>query len=114
MAIESVNPATGEVLERFEPTAPAAIDRALTAARAAFAEWRRRPFAERGALMRAAASALRGRRTEHARTMALEMGKPVAQGEAEIDKCALTCDHYAEHAEALLAPQAVATEARAS
>jgi succinate-semialdehyde dehydrogenase/glutarate-semialdehyde dehydrogenase len=37
--------------------------------------------------------------------MALEMGKPIAQGEAEVDKCALTCEYYAEHAEAMLAEQ---------
>jgi len=114
MSIESVNPANGEVLERFEPTAPAALERALEGARAAFAEWRRRPVPDRAALMRAAARRLRARRAEHARTMALEMGKPVAQGEAEIDKCALTCEYYADHAEAMLAPQPVATEARTS
>jgi len=114
MAIESVNPATGEVLQRFPAMAPEAVDRALSDARAAFGEWRRRPFAERAALMRAAAKVLRAGRAEHARTMALEMGKPVAQGQAEIDKCALTCEWYAEHAESLLAPQPVATEARKS
>ena len=82
MAIESVNPATGEVLQRFPAMAPEAVDRALSDARAAFGEWRRRPFAERAALMRAAAKVLRAGR--------------------------------AEHAESLLAPQPVVTEARKS
>ncbi len=114
MSIQSVNPVNGEVLERFEPTASDALERALGGARAAFAEWRRRPVPDRAALMRAAARRLRARRAEHARTMALEMGKPVVQGEAEIDKCALTCEYYADHAEAVLARQPAATEAHTS
>ena len=95
MAIQSVNPATGEVVEVFEPTSPALIERAVSGAHAAFLEWRRVPIAERAVPMREAARLLRARKTDYARTMALEMGKPIAQGEAEVEKCALACDYYA-------------------
>ena len=114
MAVESVNPATGEVLERFAETTPAEIEGILVRAHAAFRDWRARPFAERAGRMRAAAGVLRERRARYARTMAVEMGKPLAQGEAEVEKCASACEYYGEHAEAFLAPEPRATDASRS
>jgi succinate-semialdehyde dehydrogenase/glutarate-semialdehyde dehydrogenase len=111
MAVESVNPASGEVLERFAETTPAEIEGILARAHAAFRDWRERPFAERAGRMRAAAGVLRERRARYARTMAVEMGKPLAQGEAEVEKCASACEYYGEHAEAFLAPEPRATDA---
>ena len=77
-------------------------------------DWRALPFASRAQTMQKAAGLLRARRTDHARVMALEMGKPIAQGEAEVDKCAWVCEYYAQHAEAMLAPQPYQTDASAS
>src|SRR5262245_29483304 len=114
MSIQSVNPATGEILETLEPTSPQEIERILAGAHAAFLEWRTRPFAQRATLMRAAAKELRARKSEYAATMTREMGKPIVQGEAEVEKCAVTCDHYAEHAEAYLAEQPRETDASRS
>ena len=114
MSITSINPATGETLETFQETAPAEVEHILSRAHAAFLEWRHTPFADRGQRMRKAAELLRSRRDEYARTMALEMGKPITQGEAEIDKCAWVCDFYAEHAEAMLAEQERTTDASRS
>jgi len=114
MSIQSINPATGEVLETFSPTPAAELERIMAAAHAAFLEWRTTPFRERAAHMREAARVLRERRAEFARTMTLEMGKPIAQGEAEADKCAWACEYYAEHAEALLAEQPRETDASRS
>ncbi|HKX02565.1 MAG TPA: NAD-dependent succinate-semialdehyde dehydrogenase [Methylomirabilota bacterium] len=114
MSIQSVNPATGEVLETLEPTSPAQIDTILARAHAAFTEWRGEPFARRSALMRAAARELRARKDEYALTMTREMGKPIVQSEAEVEKCAGTCDYYAEHAEAFLAEQVRETDASRS
>jgi succinate-semialdehyde dehydrogenase / glutarate-semialdehyde dehydrogenase len=110
MAIQSINPATGEALERFEETSPADIDRALTRSHSAYLDWRRVPFARRAELMRKAAAILREDKNRFARTMALEMGKPIAQGEGEAEKCAWACEYYADQAEAFLAPQARATD----
>ena len=114
MSIQSINPATGEVVETFEETPPQGLERILTNAHAAFMEWRQTSFSTRGSLMRKAAEILRTRKNEYARTMALEMGKPIAQGEAEVDKCAWVCDFYAEHAEAMLAEQPRQTDASRS
>jgi succinate-semialdehyde dehydrogenase / glutarate-semialdehyde dehydrogenase len=114
MSITSINPATGETLDTFPETAPADVERILARAHAAFLEWRHVPFSDRGQRMRKAAELLRGRRAEYARTMALEMGKPITQGEAEVDKCAWVCDFYAEHAEAMLAEQERTTDASRS
>jgi succinate-semialdehyde dehydrogenase / glutarate-semialdehyde dehydrogenase len=114
MSIQSINPATGEVVETFEEASPAAVERILATAHAAFLEWRRVPFATRAGHMRKAAEILRARKAEYARSMALEMGKPIAQGEAEADKCAWVCEYYAEHAEAMLAEQPRQTDASRS
>jgi succinate-semialdehyde dehydrogenase/glutarate-semialdehyde dehydrogenase len=106
MAIASINPLTGETLRRFAPDAAEEVDRKLGAAAAAFAAWSERPAAARAAVLRRAAEILEAERQPLAELMSREMGKPVAAGRDEAAKCALGCRYYAEHAEALLAPQA--------
>jgi succinate-semialdehyde dehydrogenase/glutarate-semialdehyde dehydrogenase len=64
--------------------------------------------------MRELARLLRAQKATHARTMALEMGKPIVQGEAEVEKCAWVCDYYAEHAEAFLTRTPRETDASTS
>ena len=103
--MQSVNPATGAVVETFAETPRAELDGIVARVDAAFREWRCRPLAERAGPMRALARGLRAQREQYARTMALEMGKPIAQGEAEIEKCAWTCEFYAGHAAEFLAPR---------
>ena len=114
MAIESLNPATGEVLETFREIGREDVERMLAAAHAAFLEWRDARYAARAKNMRQAATILRTRKLDYARLMTLEMGKPIVQGEAEIEKCAWTCEYYADHAEALLAEQPRQTDASRS
>ena len=105
MTFQSVNPTTGEVLDTFEETVPDALTRILERATAASRDWRRRPVAERAERLRAAGRLLRERKDTYARTMALEMGKPLAQGVGEAEKCAWVCDYYAEHGAAFLADE---------
>ncbi len=114
MSIQSVNPATGEVLQTFSATSPAELERIMARAHAAFVEWRSVPFVTRAERMRDAARLLRKDKAEHARTMTLEMGKPIVQAEAEVDKCASGCDYYADHAEGFLAEQPRETDASRS
>src|SRR5881296_3931852 len=114
MSIQSVNPATGDVVETYEETSPKEIERILGGAQAAFAEWRNTPFTARARSMRNTAEMLKKRRTDFARLMTLEMGKPIVQAEAEVDKCAWTCEFFAEHAERFLAEQPRETDASRS
>ena len=114
MSIQSVNPATGEVIETLEPTSAAQVEQIVAGAHAAFREWRTQPWSRRSALMHKAAAELRARQSEYAAIMTREMGKPIVQSEAEVEKCAVTCDYYAEHAEAFLAEQTRETDASRS
>ena len=114
MKIQSINPTTGEVLESFPEMRPNEIDQAVEATYRTFHEWRSCSFADRAKHMREAGRILRAGKENYARTMALEMGKPIVQGEAEVEKCAWTCDYYAEHAAAFLADQLRETDASRS
>ena len=114
MSIESVNPATGEVLETFTPASPEELDRIVARAHAAFMKWRSVPFAVRAERMRETARLLRKGLEQHALNMTLEMGKPIVQAEAEVEKCASCCDYYADHAESFLAAQPRTTDASTS
>src|SRR5881296_2570386 len=114
MTVASINPTTGETLETFAETTPAALERVLDQALAAYQSWSRCSYAQRAQAMREAGRLLRERKTQHARTMALEMGKPLEQGEAEAEKCAWVCDYYAEHAGRLLADEPRVTDASKS
>ncbi|MFO7259814.1 MAG: NAD-dependent succinate-semialdehyde dehydrogenase [bacterium] len=114
MTIRAVNPATGETIGEYQETPPEEVDRILHAADAAFQAWRRTSVEERAALLREAATLLRERAAEYARLMALEMGKPITAGRAEVEKCALACDYYAENGPRFLEPERVETDARRS
>src|SRR5208282_990553 len=114
MTIKTINPATGELLATYEEMAPAAVNAIIRDVHAAFLRWRRVPFSERAGPMRKAAEILRAEASDLARLMAREMGKPVRDGIAEAQKCALACDFYADNAARFLAREPVATEGRSS
>ena len=109
-----INPATEEPLEDVPEHSAADVEERLRAADGAFRSWRRTPMAERSRLMHAAAGVLRGRLAEFATLMVREMGKPIGGAEAEIDKCAVACDHFADHAEKYLAAETIPTDATRS
>jgi len=114
MTLRSINPATGDEVARYEEMSQRDVDVVVEATHAAFLAWRRTSFDQRAGAMRKAAQILRDEAEALARLMALEMGKPLRDGIAEAQKCATACDYYAEHAERILAPEAVVTEARTS
>ncbi len=105
MALESINPATGELMEAYSEWSPARTREVIAEVHNAWLGWRETAFAERTTRMRQAAEILRRNRDEYARIMAQEMGKPIADGRAEAEKCAWVCDYYAENAERFLAPE---------
>jgi succinate-semialdehyde dehydrogenase/glutarate-semialdehyde dehydrogenase len=114
MPIASVNPATGETIATFEPLSGSDIEQKLQRSSGAFETNRARSFTERSARMTRAAAILESRAADYARTMTLEMGKPIAAAVAEVKKCAMVCRHYAEHAQSYLAEEHVATDAKES
>jgi succinate-semialdehyde dehydrogenase/glutarate-semialdehyde dehydrogenase len=110
MAIESLNPTTGELVQGFPEMTKQEVDAILAAAAAAQKAWARVPIAERAVPMRRVAALLRERAPELGRIAALEMGKPVKDGAAEAVKCAWVCEFYAENAAAFLAPRPEASD----
>ena len=114
MSIESINPATEEVMARYDEFTPQQIDHALSEVRQAFTTWRRTSLDERSAPMRRAAQYLRANKERFARLITQEMGKPIVESEAEIEKCAWNCDFYADNARTFLADEPVRTNARES
>lgn len=103
MAIVTSNPATGRPLRRYREHDVRTVDRALKRAAAAFADWRELNFAARARYLRAVAHELRREAPKFAALVTAEMGKPVTQALAEVEKCAVNCEHFAEHAAAMLA-----------
>jgi succinate-semialdehyde dehydrogenase/glutarate-semialdehyde dehydrogenase len=114
MAMRTTNPTTGAELATYPEHTPAAIDRTIRAVHAAGHRWRVCDFTQRAAVLSALAERLRTQRESLAQLMAVEMGKPVAQGRLEIDKCAWACECNAQHAAAWLALEQVPTDARRS
>ena len=114
MAIESVNPSTGDTIKTYDEMTPQQTAAAVAEAHEAWKAWRKVPFRERAVPMKKAAAILRQRKEEFATLMALEMGKPLKQGIAEAEKSALGCDYYADHAEGHLAPETIKTDASKS
>lgn len=112
--MEAVNPLNGKKIKRYSELTPSKLEKKLKAAHAAFGPWKEKSFSGRAALFKKAAAELEKRKEALARLMALEMGKPLAQGVAEIEKCAWVCRYYSANARSLLETDAIATDASRS
>ena len=112
--MKSINPATEEIIREYPEPGPGEVETCLEQAEAAFGDWRRSSFDRRSDLLKQAAGLLRRDVGEHARLMTEEMGKPIAESEAEAQKCAWVCDHFAENAERYLAPETIESDAGSS
>ncbi|MGC4114206.1 MAG: NAD-dependent succinate-semialdehyde dehydrogenase [Myxococcales bacterium] len=109
--MKSVNPASGELIQDYPEHDAREVARRLTLAEEAFAKWRKSPMADRSKVLRAAAQVLRKDLARWAETMTKEMGKTLPSAEAEAEKCAWVCEHYAEAAPRYLAQDPVKTDA---
>lgn len=105
MVMKSINPATGDVITTYDEHSDEEVQGILRRASRTFAEWRRTSFDERANLLNAAADVLDSRTRELASLMAQEMGKPIAGGRAEVEKCAWVCRYYADHGAGFLADE---------
>ena len=111
MAFRSINPANGNTLGETASFTAMQIEAALNAAAAATPHWQARPIPERCQLLRTAAAVLRRRAKELARLITLEMGKPITESRAEIEKSALGCEYYAGAAPSFLADEVIESDA---
>jgi len=109
--ITSINPSTGEEIGHYPLDHQEVIERKLHSAALAQKAWRARPIRERCALLTAVAAVLRRHQARYAAMITMEMGKPIAEAEAEIEKCAWTCEFYAESSATYLADVGVASSA---
>ncbi|MFL5690775.1 MAG: aldehyde dehydrogenase family protein, partial [Ktedonobacteraceae bacterium] len=114
MSIKTINPATEEVLETFETYSQAQTNEALQQAHQAFLQWRTTTFAERAKYLHRIAGYLRDHKGKLAQIAVLEMGKPIIEAEAEVEKCAWNCDFYADNAEKFLSDEHIPTNAKES
>ncbi len=114
MPVKSINPATGKEIQSFPELSREEIEKIVTKAGEAFKNWRNVAFPERGILMKKAAGILRAKSNIYGRLITQEMGKPLSQAIAEVEKCAVICDYYAENAEKILTREVVSTDASES
>ncbi|MEI9985211.1 MAG: aldehyde dehydrogenase family protein [Aliidongia sp.] len=102
-SFQTVDPATGEKGRRYEGHSVAQAKAIAAEVHAAQAAWRRSPIGERAVVMRRAAAFIRENRDRYAALMTAEMGKTVTDGRTELEKCAVSCEYFAERAEGFLA-----------
>jgi succinate-semialdehyde dehydrogenase/glutarate-semialdehyde dehydrogenase len=112
--MRAVNPANDQTIAEYPEPNDEELERAIALAAERFRKYRGTTFAQRAAWMRDAARLLRERRARYAELMTLEMGKPIAAAESEVEKCAWVCDYYAENAAQILADEMIETDAAAS
>jgi len=109
--VTSVNPYSSKELESYTTHTNKDIDALLKKADKRFSLWKKTTFSERTSLMKKAAEELNKNKQEYAEMISNEMGKPISQAIAEIEKCALACNFYADNAEKQLAPETIKTDA---
>ena len=114
MKLKSINPYTGEVNAEFDPLTDEVCGRAVRRGREAFEAWRKLAVADRVKPIANLASIFRRKKREFAGIAAVEMGKPIRDAVAEIEKCALLCDYYYQSSEKFLLSEEIETEASKS
>src|ERR671932_2744167 len=112
--IETINPATGKVIASYDNMSNEEIAQKVKGAKAAFQKWSKLDISERTAYMRNLGRVMRKNKDEYATLTTEEMGKPIRQSIAEIEKCAWVCDYYSDHAESFLRDEIIPTEFRKS
>lgn len=114
MNLVSVNPANGQILKKYKAHTLQQVGQKIKQTHKAWLSWKNTTHEERGRLLLSVAGVLQTRKKEFAILMAQEMGKPVNQGVAEIEKCASVCEYYAANAAKFLEDQVIETDASKS
>ena len=111
MALKSINPYNNKVIEEFGEFDSKQTTNLVRESAATFREWRKTSIEDRALMMRSVADLLMKKREKYARTITLEMGKPIPESRREIEKCSWVCEYYADHAAKFLESQEIATDA---
>tara|TARA_R110001592_G_scaffold313768_2_gene589225 strand:- start:298 stop:1653 length:1356 start_codon:yes stop_codon:yes gene_type:complete len=114
MEFKSINPFDGKEVGSYTALTDNQLENKLSISASAFKEWKKEPFAKRAKLMVKASKILRDNLEEYANMISIEMGKPISESRAEINKCAWVCDYYAENAENFLQDEIIASDATKS
>ena len=114
MSIQSKNPYTEEIIDTYSELTEEEVQAKLAQAQSTFLSWRNTSIAERKKLMLNLAQIIRDKKEELAKIITSEMGKVIKESIAEIEKCALGCEYYANNAKKFLAPEIVETDASKS
>jgi succinate-semialdehyde dehydrogenase/glutarate-semialdehyde dehydrogenase len=114
MAIETVNPATEEIVKSFTPMTDEEVKIIIDDVNTDFLNWKTEELMHRKSLMLNAAKILKNEKMKYAEILTLEMGKPITQAIAEVEKCAWVCEYYAENTESILAKEFIETDATES
>lgn len=111
MSIQSINPATGELIKNFPEDTWHSVTRKIKLADKVWGKWRTTPLTDRAAKLKKAAAVLLKQKDALAELMAREMGKPIKEGISEVEKCAWVCRYYAENGAKFLKDVPVKTDA---
>lgn len=114
MTLKSINPYTNHIIEEFEEFSENILDQVLDRSAIAFESWKKTGAGFRKALMLEVSRLLRENAGEYAISVTAEMGKPIAESKAEIEKCAWVCDFYANNAADFLRSETIQTDANES
>jgi len=112
--IQSINPANLQVIKTYQSMLTSEVNNILELTNSAFEEWKDTSFSLRSQLMMKAAAVLKKNKEDYSRLMTLEMGKPITQSRAEVEKCAWVCEYYAENVGNFLSDEFIATDASKS
>lgn len=114
MPIQTINPATGKIEKTYVEFSKEEIKKSIHDTYESYLKWKGTDIKERSRLMKNAASVLRSKRNEYAFIITTEMGKPIKQSIAEVEKCAWVCEYFAENTERMLAKEIIETDASES
>jgi acyl-CoA reductase-like NAD-dependent aldehyde dehydrogenase len=112
--IETINPATGKVIAKYQNMDDDQVREKVNNARLALHGWKNLDIGERCSIVRNLGRVMRKNKDEYAKIITEEMGKPIRQATAEVEKCAWLCDYYSETAETFLRDELIPTEFRKS
>lgn len=112
--LSSINPANNKPIKSYKEMTDGESSKIISLANEAFKSWKETSFSDRSELMKNAAEVLRQNSEEYSVLMTMEMGKPITQSRAEVEKCAWVCDYYADNAEEFLKDEIINTEASKS